>query len=158
MKNITVWILAAFAISSCTNHPTEPLPTRFNRRIAFVAVDEKGNGFINSNVLVIDGEGNLVKISSAERCYSRRPDITRDGTKIAFSSCARQYNNLFIYHNDGSGIRNITNDSAIEEFPSWSPDGKLLGFTSFRDGWRDLFLMNDETGDVEKVTKSDMSY
>jgi Tol biopolymer transport system component len=157
MKNFTLCILTTLMFSSCTDLTTESLPTRFNGRIAFVAVNEKGN-IIYSDVMLMDGEGNLLKLTSAERCYSRRPDITRDGTRIAFSSCAQQYNNLFIYHTDGTGIRNITNDSAIEELPSWSPDGRLLGFTSFRDGWRDLFLMNDETGEVEKVTQSDGSY
>jgi TolB protein len=158
MKRVTLCILATLTISSCTDHPTESLPTRFNGQIVFGAVREEGNGIVNSDIIVIDGEGNLLKISSAVRCYSRTPDITIDGTKVAFSSCAKQYNNLFIYRTDGTGIRNITNDSAIEEFPQWSPDGRFLAFISFRDGRRDIFLMNDETGEVEKVTQSDASY
>jgi len=158
MKKVALWVLASLTVSSCTDQPTEPPATRFSGHVVFGSVNEEGNGSIDSDVMLIDGDGNLRKISSAENCYSRRPDITRDGTKIAFSSCAQQYNNIFIYQTDGTGVRNITNDSAIEEFPRWSPDGRLLAFISFRDGHRDIFLMTDETGEVEKVTQSDASY
>ncbi len=151
-------VLAASLVVSCNDLGIESGYTPFSGRIAFGVVMQEHDGSIYSDVMVVDGEGTLLKISSAENCYSRRPDITRDGTKIAFTSCAYQSTKVFICHSDGTGVRNLSRDSAIEEFPTWSPDGSYLAFISFREGSRDIFLLQDSTGDEVKLTSGDGSY
>lgn len=153
-----VCILAALSVASCVDLGPELGSTRFKGRVAFGVVTGEGEGFIYSDIMVLDGDGTLLKITSAENCYSRRPDITRDGTKIAFTSCAYRSTKVFICNTDGTELRTVTRDSVIEEFPTWSRDGRYLAFISFRDGRRDIFLMDDATGEIEKVTHSDGSY
>ena len=40
---------------------------------------------------------------------------------------------------DGSQATNATSDSAIDNFPTWTPDGRLT-FVSNRDGGFDIFV------------------
>ena len=151
-------IFTVLALSSCTDHPTEPSPTRFNGKIVFGAVREEGSGYIYSDVVMIEGDGTTTKLSSADSCYTRRPFITRDGTKVAFTSCTHRTTKVFIYETATGMLRNITYDQVIEEFPTWSPDGRYLAFISFRDGHRNIFCLDDATGDVQKVSGSDGAY
>src|SRR5437868_1722235 len=65
-----------------------------------------------------------------------------DGTKIAFSSNADGNPEIYVMNADGSGIKQLTDNSAIDWNPSWSPDGKKIAFTSGRDGDFDVYVMD----------------
>ncbi len=43
---------------------------------------------------------------------------------------------------DGSGQVNLTNNSADDLAPSFSPDGSKIAFTSYRDGDNEIYIMN----------------
>ena len=48
---------------------------------------------------------------------------------------------------DGTGQTRLTNNSAIDDGPAWSPDGTKIAFTSDRDGNYEIYSMNaDGTG------------
>ena len=56
---------------------------------------------------------------------------------------------------DGSGVTRLTNHTADDYIPTWSPDGGRIAFTSDRDGNEDIFVMNvNGTG----VTRPDEPY
>ena len=61
------------------------------------------------------------------------PSPSPDGRWIAFQSRAPQLD-IFVSRSDGSGIRQLTNDRALDKFPTWSPDGQQIAFMSNRDG------------------------
>ena len=56
-------------------------------------------------------------------------DATADG---------RSY--IFVMSADGSNVKRLTNDSAREHSPAWSPDGLKVAFVSVRRDQRDPYL------------------
>jgi Tol biopolymer transport system component len=52
---------------------------------------------------------------------------------------------------DGQNVRRLTDNSAHDWRPAWSPDGTRIAFMSLRDGSQDLYVM-DTTGEYSRVT------
>jgi hypothetical protein len=75
-----------------------------------------------------------------------------DGTRIAFSSNADGNPDIYVMNADGSGIKQLTDNSAIDWNPSWSPDGTKIAFTSGRDGDFDVYVMNADGSNTINVT------
>ena len=71
---------------------------------------------------------------------------------VAFTS--EQNGNLDIYtvHPDGSGLTNLTNNSANNYSPLWSPNGQRIAFISERTGNADIFIMNPDGGNLSQLT------
>ena len=61
---------------------------------------------------------------------------------------------IYTMKSDGSGLTNITNNPATDEYPAWSPDGKQIAFVSDRSGGRDIYIMNADGSNVRKLTDS----
>ena len=51
-----------------------------------------------------------------------------------------------------SPIRQLTNTSAVNMRPAWSPDGKRIAFQSDRDGAFHIYLMDGDGGNVRQLT------
>ncbi len=78
---------------------------------------------------------------------SRRPAVSRDGTRIAFES--HRDGNWEIYVMDAAGTQTarLTRLAPFDGQPSWSPEGTQIAFASTRQGNLDIWLMNaDGTG------------
>jgi len=56
---------------------------------------------------------------------------------------------IYVVNEDGTGLTNLTNNSADDILPAWSPDGTKLAFTSKRDGDYEIFV-----GDYNSATRS----
>jgi acetyltransferase-like isoleucine patch superfamily enzyme len=79
------------------------------------------------------------------------PDISPDGTKVAFSASTISAGTLtfdiFEVQLDGTGLTNLTNNVALDAFqPSYSPNGALLAFAAVdqvvHPGNRDIYVMS----------------
>jgi hypothetical protein len=59
-------------------------------------------------------------------------------------------------NSDGRRVRNLSNNTASDLFPSWSPDGALIAFVSDRleDG-QDIYVMDSEGKSVKRLTSRD---
>ena len=53
---------------------------------------------------------------------------------IAFTSNRDGNYEIYVMNSDGSGQTNLTNNSAADSCPAWSPDGQRIAFDSYRDG------------------------
>ena len=53
---------------------------------------------------------------------------------------------------DGSGIRRLTTNAAIDVTPTWSPTGNQIGFTSERSGTPQIYIMNVDGSGVRRIT------
>jgi Tol biopolymer transport system component len=84
-------------------------------------------------------------------------DWSPDGKKIVFSATgdyqqkARKAE-VYVINADGSGLTNLTSNSAADVEPDWSPDGTKITFNSDRDGGYDIYTMDADGSDVAQVT------
>jgi TolB protein len=62
------------------------------------------------------------------------PAISPDGKQVAFMSRRDGNWNIYIVTNDGTGLKQLTDDNAEDGLPTWSPDGKVIAFVSNRGG------------------------
>ena len=70
-----------------------------------------------------------------------------DGTKLAFTSNRDGNPEIYVMNKDGSGLRRVTNNPAIDEAPTWSPTGNQIAWVSDRTGQPKIYVMNaDGTG------------
>jgi dipeptidyl aminopeptidase/acylaminoacyl peptidase len=76
---------------------------------------------------------------------------------IAFTSNEGEggYYDIYVMNADGSDVTKLTNNSALDSGPSWSPDGENIAFSSYRDGNYDIYVMNADGSDQTRLTNSD---
>ena len=74
--------------------------------------------------------------------------VPGESGKIVFADYADTSNGIiYVMNADGSGQRRLTNSSADETWPSWSPDGTKIAFESVvNDDYGDIYVMNAADG------------
>jgi Tol biopolymer transport system component len=78
------------------------------------------------------------------------PTLSPDGEHVAFVAL----NDLWVMR-IGQPPRRITNDSAYQVDPAWSPDGRYLAYSSDKAGTQDLYIHDMQTGTDCQVTSRD---
>jgi TolB protein len=53
---------------------------------------------------------------------------------------------------DGSNVVQLTDNTANDSAPSWSPNGQQIAFNSNRDGDTEIYVMNADGSNVVKLT------
>ena len=72
--------------------------------------------------------------------------------RIAFVSDRDGDNEIYVMNADGSAIVQLTDNSAGDSWPSWSPDGRRIVFSSDRDGDFEIYVMDADGGGVVQLT------
>ena len=83
-----------------------------------------------------------------------------DGQMIAWHSehPVRKTWDVYVANADGTGQRILTQDSADDAFPSWSPDGSQIVFHSNRNDTQfDLYVINVTGGIANRLTDSPLN-
>jgi Tol biopolymer transport system component len=123
----------------------------------------------NFDIFRMDADGtntvNLTQSPDANDCgcfapffVFAQPAFSPDGNQIAFSSdLADPGGNLDVYvmNRDGSHIRRLTTNPAIDAEPDWSPDGTRLAFQSDRDGDMEIYVMGTDGTLIGQLTLND---
>lgn len=95
-------------------------------------------------------EGKLVPVSTRGTNFSGA--FSPDGKKLAFCSTKDGNAEIYVANADGSNVRRITFNSAIDTAPTWSPTGREIAFTSDRTGTPQIYIMDAEGGNVRRVS------
>jgi Tol biopolymer transport system component len=85
------------------------------------------------------------------------PALKANG-KIAFVSRRDGNDEIYVMNPDGSHQTNLTNNSADDYAPAWSPEGAKIAFVSNRNGNSQIFVMNADGSDPVQLTFDGFSY
>ncbi|HRA88146.1 MAG TPA: hypothetical protein PK992_08755, partial [Planctomycetaceae bacterium] len=88
------------------------------------------------------------------------PDLSPDGgwvayaiTEITDSQQNKSQSRLWLVPSDGSlPPRQLTNGTAKDNNPKWSPDGRWIMFESTRSGNSQLWIINPAGGEARQLT------
>jgi Tol biopolymer transport system component len=86
------------------------------------------------------------------------PSPAPDGRQIVFTGIPRGGSvfdanvDLYVVSRDGSGLRRLTMDDAVDYQPSWSPDGRRIVFTSMRGGQRNVWVIDQDGSNLSRLT------
>ncbi len=84
---------------------------------------------------------------------STAPAVSASG-EIAFASDLDGDFEIWLMNADGSYPRQLTDNSALDISPAWSPDGSRLAFVSNRDGNDEIYTMKADGSDVRRLTET----
>jgi Tol biopolymer transport system component/serine/threonine protein kinase len=77
--------------------------------------------------------------------------VSPDGERLALSSVGAR-EDVFVSRVDGTDLRNLTQDEALDRFPVWSPDGSALVFASNRSGSMEIWTVQADGSHLRRVT------
>jgi Tol biopolymer transport system component len=80
------------------------------------------------------------------------PDPSPDGLWVTFYSRLVPEGDVYVARTDGTGLRQITSDMALDRVPRWSPDGNWIAFFSNRSGPYQIWKIRPDGSDLQQVT------
>ena len=101
----------------------------------------------------------LREIRNEETTWKARPDWSRDGKRVVYSSyLGRQRNQLWLTTSDGGAPFELTYCECDHTAPRWAPDGGRIAFISNEDGNTSLRIVSVPGGAVERVSVRSRRY
>ncbi len=88
-----------------------------------------------------------------QRVTEHDSDTAPDGfqAKVTFMSSRDGNWEIYTVNADGSALKRLTNNSAEDGLPTWSPDGKSIAFVSTRGGSWAIWAMNSDGSNQRKL-------
>ncbi len=108
----------------------------------------QGLGFDPEGLSVV-GEPRWVTTGS--RRWSS-PDPSPDGEWVAFYSLVVPEGDVHVIRSDGTELRQVTGDEAIDRVPRWSPDGEWLAFFSNRSAPVEIWKVRPDGSELTQLT------
>ena len=89
----------------------------------------------------------LIQIHIAQISYSAPP------AKIAFTSMRDGNYEIYVMDSNGGNQVRLTDDPAVDWYPTWSPDGDRIAFVSDRDSIFRIYVMDSDGRKLMQLTK-----
>ena len=125
--------------------------------MAFAAVEAASNvDRLDLDPSGLSFAGPATPITDGSRLWEYA-DESEDGQWLVLGSSGTD-ENLFIARADGSGLRQLTSDSAFDRWPRWSPDGRRIAFQSNRSGTWEAWAINADGSGLTALTDKLMAH
>ena len=133
------------------DNASQPSISRPGDRLAFVQTH------IDTDTWEIGMSGSPPQGHSPRRVISssRRddgPQLSPDGSKIAFESGRSGRNEVWICDRDGANALQLTRFGGQAGTPRWSPDGRSIAFDSDKEGQIDIYVLGVAGGLPRRLT------
>ena len=83
---------------------------------------------------------------------NKDPDVSPDGSKVAFASDRTGDWEIYVVGTDGTGLARVTFDRGNDARPVWSPDGSKIAFESDRDDNWEIYVANADGTNPTRLT------
>lgn len=80
------------------------------------------------------------------------PEPSPDGRLLAFHSGGTRPEDIYVSAADGSDVRQLTDDPALDRVARWSPDGRQIAFYSMRSGHLNIWIVNADGSGLRQAT------
>jgi Tol biopolymer transport system component/DNA-binding winged helix-turn-helix (wHTH) protein len=97
------------------------------------------------------GSGAAAPIAPTSDQWNFHPQISPDGTRIAFQSTRSGQYEIWIARRDGSNARQLTRSGSYKSPPRWSPDGTRIVFATRLAETAQLIALNVESGAADTL-------
>ena len=84
--------------------------------------------------------------------YDRAPAPSDAERELSFVSERTGNAEIYVVGDDGTGLRNLTNNPARDYGVAWAPDGRSLAFVSDRGSAADIWVMDADGGNPRNLT------
>ena len=101
--------------------------------------------------------GDPIPVTTGLRQWST-PDPSPDGQWVAFYTLNQPEGLLYVSRPDGTGLRKLTPDSAIDRMPRWSPDGQWISFFSNRGGELEVWKIRSDGSGLQRLIDETSAY
>lgn len=162
------WAGEEIAVTQDNNHGTERLyfgewdmhtqPSWLPGGDALVLVSNRNAPLGSGNVWRVPVQTNAMPkatlVLQEETLYRTRPDVSREGKRIIFSSsrgAADQFNHLYLVPTGGGEPYKLTFGEHDEFHPRWSPDGERIAYISNEGGIPQLWTIETYGGAKTQV-------
>jgi Tol biopolymer transport system component len=109
------------------------------------------NAPVGTHTITIQGEG-VTRTATFTLTVTAGRQARGQKGQIAFMSTRDHNPEIYVMNVDGTNQRRLTNHTALDEHPAWSPDGTKIAFTSKRDGNDEIYVMNADGTNQRRLT------
>jgi dipeptidyl aminopeptidase/acylaminoacyl peptidase len=92
-------------------------------------------GSLSSRLAIVSSDGTGMRLVDTPDVFIEDSASTApspDGSEVAFEGVVQGQVNpdIFVVGVDGAGLRRLTDDAGLDQFPRWSPDGSTVAYDS----------------------------
>ena len=121
-----------------------------NSRILFVS-----NRTGHKEIWTMDADGANQKQLTRYNSLCIFPGISRDGSKVAFTSFAKGNPAIVVFSVDsGRPLPFYNQVASVNETPDFTPDGKQIVYSSSATGWPQIYVANVDGSNLRRVSNS----
>ena len=154
-----------------TDQPTEEAARVIAHRFANAIVERLGGGVAGiaaskiyfcrrtrrdvKEIWIMDYDGANQRPVTAYRSLALTPNVSPDGSRLAFTSYSERYPQIFVLSRESGRRLSFHNTrSGLNTTPSWSPDGRKIALSSSRSGNPEIYVANADGTSPRRLTYS----